>query len=174
MLTLEDLQCDICNRYFCRWYQVYPILIFILLFITFLYFPRFRHKSCHLSLKYLWKNISFPTMWKPGVLSFCFYFVLVSYCCCNKLPWTNNKHLLSYTFSPLFVKIRKESGLHSFLEVLGGHLFLVFPASGGTHNSWLIALFLLAVRHFALLTCHPQSHLPRPVTSVGKGSVKES
>lgn len=122
VLILEDLQYDTCRRYFFSWHQVYPMLIFILLFIEFLYFPIFRHKNWYLLLKHLKKSVS-PLFGRVGKL-FLFWLqcVLVSYCYCKKLPQINNTNLLSYHSRSHWAEIKVSAGLRSLLEAC----FLVF------------------------------------------------
>ena len=88
----------------------------------------------------LWKNMNkkfgFPTTWKPGrTVSFWKLCVLFSYCCCNKVPHTNNICLVYYPPGSHWAKMKVLAGLYSFLEA--GHLYPSFPASMATHSSIL-------------------------------------
>ena len=147
-----------CNRYFCSWYQVYPVLIFILLLIIFLYFPVFRCKSWYLPLIYwVGKKIHldfsvrcYGKTWMKNLVSVLlgslgelFLFESCVYCfpiaVVTKYHITNNIHLEYYPSRSHWAKMKVLAGLYSFLEA--GHLYpCLFQLLRATWIPWFMPL----------------------------------
>lgn len=160
ILILEDLQCGTCNGYFCSWYQMYPILIFILHYTFYSCTFQFLGIKINTYLEILLKISVFIT-WKPeNPVSF-----VVSHCI--TLLLLLQQTTVNPAVSTIYIYYCKVMGLteqnHDVCRVkflsggLGDNLFLCFfLLLEVAHILWLVASsFIVKVS-----PVHPSGSLP--------------